>query len=300
MNKIKLFLVHQFLANARKKVRKKAPWIGKQFWVSRTGEKPVETFLYEPKEKLYHPMPVMFNIHGGAWVGSDATGLDEQSQKMADTLSAFVVNINYKKVDEEPFPYCQQEVADVVRYFYEHAEQYGVDKEKFNLIGYSAGGHICAGAAILLKDAGIKLCSNIPTYPFLDFTSFEKGATLGLDDKTLKLMNEVFFRGNIDIRSAVMSPGIASPDDLKGLSDTYIILCGPDELYQQGLDYQKCLQQAGVNVEVKVFEPSKHGFMEGNYSEIKTENDAIQKEQMEQCFLYLKDIMHRMWNADRR
>ena len=61
MNKIKLFLVHQFLANARKKVRKKAPWIGKQFWVSRTGKKPVETFLYEPKEKLYLPMPVMFN-----------------------------------------------------------------------------------------------------------------------------------------------------------------------------------------------------------------------------------------------
>lgn len=300
MNRVKLFFIHKFLANGRKKTRKKAPWIGKQFFVPRMEKKPVETFLYEPKEKRYDPMPVMFNIHGGAWVGSDATALDEQSQKMADTLSAFVVNINYKKVDEEPFPYCQYEVVDVVKYFYKHAEQYGIDKEKLNLIGYSAGGHICAGAAIILKNEGIKLCSNIPTYPFLDFTSFEKGETMGLGDRTLKLMKDVFFRGNIDIHSAVMSPAIASADDLKGLSDTYIILCGPDELYQQGLDYQKQLQQAGVNVEVKVFEPSKHGFMEGDYSEIKTENDAIQKEQMELCFLYLKDIMHRAWHADWR
>ena len=299
MNKIKLFFIHKMLENGRKKIRKKGPWVGKQFWVQREGKKPVETFLYEPKEKKYNPMPVMFNIHGGAWVGSDATAIDVQSQKMADTLSAFVVNINYKKVDEEAFPYCQQEVVDVVHYFYDHAAEYQLDTTKFNLIGYSAGGHICAGAAIMLKNKGFSLCSNIPTYPFLDFSGFQKGESLGLDEKTLKLMNEVCFRGDVDPLSAVMSPAIAKPEELKGLSDTFIILCGPDALYQHGLDYQKCLQQAGVNVEVKVFEPSKHGFMEGDYSEIKTENDAIQKEQMELCFLYLKDIMHRMWNVDR-
>ena len=140
------------LENGRKKIRKKGPWVGKQFWVQREGKKPVETFLYEPKVKKYSPMPVMFNIHGGAWVGSDATAIDVQSQKMADTLSAFVVNINYKKVDEEAFPYCQQEVVDVVHYFYDHAAEYQLDTTKFNLIGYSAGGHICAGAAIMLKN----------------------------------------------------------------------------------------------------------------------------------------------------
>lgn len=292
LNRIKLFFVHKMLERGRKKSRKKEPWLGKQFFVPRAEGKPVEVIMYKPEVKKYTPMPVMFNIHGGAWVGGDASALDEQSQKMADLLCAFVVNINYTKVDAEPFPYAQKEVADVVRFFWGNTAEYGIDRDRFNLIGYSAGGHICAGAAIMLKDEGIPLCSNIPVYPFLDFHVFNEGLFPGMDAKSTKLMEEVFFRDGVDRYSTVMSPAAASVEALKGLSATELILCGPDALYQQGFDYRDRLLEAGVPVELKVFEESTHGFMEGDYDKELNEMEQKQKEMCEACFQYL--IM-RMW-----
>ena len=294
MNRVKLFFLHKMLEKGRKKARKEQPWLGRQFFVPRQDKKQVETILYEPKKKKYQPMPVMFNIHGGAWVGGDASSLDVQSQKMADDLNAFVVNINYTKADVEPIPYAQEEVVDTVLYFAEHVAEYGIDGTKFNLIGYSAGGHICAGAAILLKNRGFSLCSNIPVYPFLDFHIFEKGA-LGMDTKTTHMMGEVFFRGGIDRYSTCMSPGAAPAEELKNLSHTELILCGPDDLYQQGVDYFKHLQEAGLSAELKIFEKSTHGFMESDYEKELNPEEQVQKEQCEACFRYLQERMQKLW-----
>lgn len=298
MNKIKLMMVHTVLKNGRKKSRKKSPWKGTQFLVPVADNRNTEVFLYEPKEKKWNPMPVMFNLHGGAWVGGDATAIDDESQQMADTLHAYVVNINYTKVDEKPFPYCQQEVRDVVLYFAEHADAYGIDTTRFNLIGYSAGGHICAGSAILLKEAGFQLCSNIPTYPFLDFHSFETGGFLHLDAKTVRLMQDVFFRGGVDPYSAVMSPASATIDDLKGLSPTELILCAPDDIYQQGFDYRDRLLEAGAECELKVVDKSLHGFMEGEYDHVISESDIEQGKLKDETMLYLRNRMWTRWGYE--
>lgn len=294
MNRVKLFFLHKMLEKGRKKARKEQPWLGRQFFVPRQDKKQVETILYEPKGKKYQPMPVMFNIHGGAWVGGDASSLDVQSQRMADDLNAFVVNINYTKADVKPISYAQEEVVDTVLYFAEHASEYRIDVKKFNLIGYSAGGHICAGAAILLKNRGFSLCSNIPVYPFLDFHIFEKGA-LGMDTKTTNMMSEVFFRGGINRYSTYMSPGAAPAEELKNLSHTELILCRPDDLYQQGQDYFKHLQEAGVSAELKVFEKSTHGFMESDYDKELNPEEQVQKEQYEACFKYLQERTQKLW-----
>ena len=301
MKGIKLFFLHLMLEIGRKKVRKRPPWQGKRFFVPRDNQKQVEVFLHMPAKKNDGALPVMFNIHGGAWVGGDATVLDEQSQKMADLLHCFVVNINYTKVDAKPFPNPQHEVAETVLYFADHAEEYGLDKERFNLIGYSAGGHICAGAAMLLRDRGFRLCSHVMVYPFLDFHLFDKsGGMPGMDDKTINLMNTVFFRGNINRYSALLSPGCAERSELTGLPPAELILCGPDALYQQGLDYEAHLREAGVPAKLKVFELSTHGFAETDYNRELTDEEQIQKAECDKFFLYLKERMWSLWRWEEK
>lgn len=293
MNIIKRFFVQQMFKRSRLKSRKKQPWKGRQFFIPVKDKKPIEVFLYEPKNKKSEFIPVMFNIHGGAWVGCDATYIDDQSQEMANLLSCYVVNINYTKLDIKPFPYPQLEVVDTVMYFAENATEFGIDIKRFNLIGYSAGGHICSGAAVILKNLNFKLCSNIPIYPFLDFHYLNQ--IFKLDEKTNQLMDELFFKDGVDKFSAILSPGSASVDELKGLSATEIILCGPDELYQQGIDYFELLRKANVDVTLKVFDKAIHGFMELDFSKELKNDEIIQKDQYELCFAYLKKRMYTHW-----
>ncbi len=293
---LKLKLTCFFLALNRKKGRKKQPWIGKQFRVKRLEHKDIEVFLFEPKTRKYEKLPVIFNVHGGAWVGGDATLLDTQSQELADILSAFVVNINYKKLDKEPFPYAATEVRDTVLYFAKNTNEYGLDVSKFNIIGYSAGGHICAGAAMLLRDVKFALCSQILCYPFLDFHTFDAGLGMGVDEKATKLMSELFFRNGMNSDMPIMSPCVASKEYLVRLAPVEFISCGPDDLYQQGLEYCKHLLDAGVDVVFKEFETATHGFMEVNYPEYKDTVNTEQVKYREESFAYLAGRMKKRWS----
>ncbi len=165
------FMKRMVKANREKLLKRLAafPTKGKKFMVPRAGAAPVMTYLYHPAA-VGENLPVVFNVHGGAWVGGDALLLDTQSQEMADRLGAMVVNINYIKADVKPFPYAQYEVRDTVRYFAEHFAEYGMDPGRFALMGYSAGGHLCACAAQLLKADNISISCQVLCYPFLDFT----------------------------------------------------------------------------------------------------------------------------------
>lgn len=295
---LKLKLISIMLRRARKKTIKKPPLLGKRFEIPRNGEPIIETYLYEPKNRTQSSIPALFNVHGGAWVGCDATMLDTQSQQLADTLGAYVVNINYKKLDVKPFPYPQTEARDAVLYFAEHAGEYGIDAEKFAIIGYSAGGHICAGAAMLLRDAGFKLSRQILCYPFLDFHVFDGGNAMGLDGSSMRLMNELFYRGGMNKDMPLMSPAAAPKEALSGLAPAEIILCGPDDLYRQGIDYCEHLKEAGVDAELKVFETSTHGFLEANYPESSGEPDEAQKASREVCIEYLSKRMKEVWRSE--
>lgn len=103
--------------------RKKEVWKnteGERFVVPRKGKKGVDVLLYHPHH-IAKPWPVLFNIHGGAWVGCDASEMDSCCLDMAEKCGAFIVNINYTKLDVKPFPYPQQEIRDTVLYFRKNA-----------------------------------------------------------------------------------------------------------------------------------------------------------------------------------
>ncbi len=295
---LKLRLLCFALRSGRRLVRKKKLWIGRQFYVRWENAPDVEVFLYKPQENTGKPLPALFNVHGGAWVGGDATSLDTQSQMLANLCSAFVVNINYRKLDEIPFPELQLEVRDTVLYFMAHAAEYGLDKSRFHLVGYSAGGHLCAGAAMLLRDAGVSLCSQVLCYPFLDSRIFAGSeAAAGLDVKTLSLMKELVLRGGTDVNDPVMSPAAAPSDALQGLPPAEILLCGTDELYAHGAAYHEQLKAAGIDSELKVFDNAIHGFMEVNFPETR-EHPAKSVEQealMHEAFAYLSQRVRARW-----
>ncbi|MBQ6428585.1 MAG: alpha/beta hydrolase, partial [Oscillospiraceae bacterium] len=208
--------------------RKKEVWknpVGERFLVPRSGKKGIDVLLYRPQHTA-KPWPVLFNIHGGAWVGCDASQMDSYCLDMAEKCGAFIVNINYTKLDIQPFPYPQEEIRDAVLYFRAHAAEYGLDPARFAVIGYSAGGHLAAASTLMLHDIGVDLSAQVLCYPFLDFSQLS--ALLDAGDS--QAVAELFFPKGVSRENPYISPAAASDRQLKGLAPTVFVCCGSDPL----------------------------------------------------------------------
>lgn len=247
---------------------------GQRFAVPREGAEAVDVILYRPA-KADKKLPVLFNMHGGAWIGGDAVLMESFCQLLADEIPAFVVNVNYKKADVHPFPYALNEVADAVKYFAAHAEEYGIDVEKMAVGGHSAGAQIAAGAAMKLKEDGVKLAAQMLVYPCTDMSPWNNG---GLMDWIQPI---VFPNGDYKHRWA--SPALASDEALSGLCPAIFIECGLDELKPMGIRYAKRLIGAGVPVKMKEYAKALHGFLEVNRPEYDPSDPRITPEQAEYC-----------------
>lgn len=262
---------------------------GQKFLVPRENAKPVMTYLYRP-DGGGENLPVVFNVHGGAWVGGDALLLDTQSQEMADRLGCLVVNINYVKADVKPFPYAQYEIRDTVRYFADHAKEYNLDAQRFAVMGYSAGGHLSACAAQLLQQDGIRLSCQVLYYPFLDFT-FQGETDKEIKDNFagLEELNQVFFP-NLEAVDPLVSPGLIPEQRLKELPPAILVTCGQDALKSHADRYAGRLEAAGVRVHLLDYPESVHGFLECNYPETEDSNDAKSPRQKKICSQCENDI----------
>jgi acetyl esterase len=246
----------QDVSVAQRKVWVEHPTIGECFEVPREGKESVSTILYRPSQPMDgKPLPILFHMHGGAWIGGDAIFLESFCRLLSDEIPAVVVNINYKKADVHPLPYALYEVVDTVKYFRDHAQEYGIDATKMVVGGHSAGAHLAAGTALILKDEGLQLACQMLVYPATD-----------LGDTSIELMSMVQTRlfPNGGWESSYMSPLRASEDELKGVAPAIFIICGSDDLRLQGISYAKRLIDLGIPVKVKEFLKAEHGFLEVN------------------------------------
>ena len=229
---------------------------GERFVIPREGKRGVDVILYEPKERTAgQRLPVLFNMHGGAWVGGDAVLMDSFCVKLANEIPAFIVNVNYTKADVEPVSYAMEEVCDAVAYFEAHAEEYDIAAEQMAVGGHSAGGQIAAGAALMLRDRGIQLACQMLVYPATDVTAKDT-------DEWLPFV----FPDGTD-RTDYNSPLLAEDKRLAGLSPAIFIICGIDELRDQGVAYAKRLIDLAVPVKVQEYPKALHGFIEVNRPE---------------------------------
>ncbi len=243
--------LHKMRAEAAAK-----PTTGERFVVPRKDKAGVNVILHRPAQMPEAPLPVVFNLHGGAWIGGDAILMESFCALLAEQLPALVVNVNYTKVDEQPYPYAWEELLDAVLYFAAHAEEYNVDPARMVVGGHSAGAHIALGAAMLLRDVGFPLCGQMLVYPPSDLTTRRDGERADF--------HKLMFRDTDRDTEAMASPLLAPKEALEGLAPVLMIVCGQDSLRPQGLGYAKRLEEADVPVLVREWPEAQHGFLEVN------------------------------------
>lgn len=250
--------MQELLANLRKGRAEAAakPTVGQRFVIPRKDKAGVNVILHRPTACDGSPLPVLFNLHGGAWIGGDAILMESFCALLAEKLPALVVNVNYTKVDEEPYPYAWEELLDAVLYFAAHAEEYNADPARMVVGGHSAGAHIALGAAMLLRDVNFPLSGQMLVYPPSDMTTRRGGE--------LAPFQQLMFRGTDRDTEPMASPLHAPREALEGLAPVLMIVCGKDGLRPQGLGYAKRLEEADVPVLVREWPEALHGFLEVN------------------------------------
>ena len=129
--------------------------------------------------------PVMVYVHGGAWVIGDKR---EQGKPMMYELVArgwVCVTVNYRLSPKSTWPDHIVDVKRAVAWVKQHIAEYGGDPSFVAISGGSAGGHLCALAALTAgdpsfqpgfedEDTAVDAC--VPFYGVMDMTGSAEGS----------------------------------------------------------------------------------------------------------------------------
>lgn len=100
-------------------------------------------------------VPVVIWVHGGAWMMNDKYGdMGYMKQTVRGLLQKgyALVSIDYRHSTTAIFPAQIQDLTAGVDFLYKNAAKYKLDKQKFAVIGFSAGGHLASLLALSLNN----------------------------------------------------------------------------------------------------------------------------------------------------
>jgi arylformamidase len=109
------------------------------------------TYGSDPKQRfdVYAPMqadhaPVIFMVHGGAWAIGDKAAKNVIENKVARWVPRgfILVSVNYRLLPDAVPLQQAQDVAQALVQAQRQAMEWGGDREKFILMGHSAGAHL--------------------------------------------------------------------------------------------------------------------------------------------------------------
>lgn len=103
--------------------------------------------IYRPVGKSAATLPVLIDVHGGAWGSLDRTGDALYATELAKN-GVLVVSIDFRQSPQFQHPAGSADVAAAVRYVRLNAKALGADPDKIGLIGSSSGGHLALLAAL--------------------------------------------------------------------------------------------------------------------------------------------------------
>jgi len=114
--------------------------------------------VYEPKApaRAGELRPAIVQVHGGGWIFGSRV---EQGIPLLNHLASngwVGFNVDYRLSPRATMPEHVIDVKRAIAWVREHAAEYGVDPERICLTGGSAGGHLCALAALTSDDRSLQ------------------------------------------------------------------------------------------------------------------------------------------------
>jgi acetyl esterase/lipase len=222
---------------------------------------PLRMRVYRPQGGGSRPVVVYF--HGGGWVVGSIESHDPVCRAIAARTPCVVVSVDYRLAPENPFPAAVEDAWAATVWAAEHAAALGADPERLVVAGDSAGGNLAAAAALRARHRGLPLALQILIYPVtdhdLDSPGYARhGDGLNLTRAKMDWYWRQYLHGG-DGADPEASPLRAS--DLRGVAPALVLTAEYDPLCDEGEEYGRLLERAGVVVAQTRYEGQIHGFV---------------------------------------
>ena len=140
--------------------------------------------VYRPKQRRDRS-PGLYWIHGGGMTLGDV-GMDEAGcAAIASNLNVVVASVDYRLAPEFPYPTPLEDCYCGLTWFFDRADEFGLDTARIAVGGASAGGGLAAGLALLARDRKqVSPCFQLLTFPMIDDRNETPSSSM-IDDNRL-------------------------------------------------------------------------------------------------------------------
>lgn len=226
------------------------------------GEIPVRIYDPAPEKTL----PLVIYLHGGGWVMGSIGVVDRPCRQLANAAECMVAAVEYRLSPETKFPGPAEDCYSVTRWLAEHSDELGFDRGQLGICGDSSGGNLAAAVTLMARDRGGPHISyqlliypvTAPEHESPHQSYVDNGEGYMTTRGDMRWFWEHYVTSVEQARDPYASPLLA--DDLAGLPPGMVITAEFDPLRDEGIAYAERLQNAGVDIELKVFSGAIHGF----------------------------------------
>lgn len=238
--------------------------ISNRFITGSEGAPDVRIRIYKPiiKDKV---LPGLLWIHGGGYVLGTPEMNDDLCQRYVTEANCVVVSVDYRLAPENPYPAAIEDCYAALKWFSEHAEEFGVDSSRLAIAGASAGGGLTAALSLLARDRqGPPIVFQMPLYPMIDDRNNTRSSSEITDERVWNrdsnMKGWAMYLGPNQEEDVSPYAAPARATDFSGLPPTYTCIGDLDPFRDETIDYIVRLRQSGVPVEFHLYPGCFHGF----------------------------------------
>lgn len=260
-----LGIENTFLAAMPKGMRSNSELTINKIKITSTADgKQFGAWVIVPKDTAA-PRPALLFLHGGGFVFKGAPYHYDLAKEYALRTGSVVVMVDYRTAHNTPYDTPLQDCADAWRWMIAEAQTLGIDTTRTAIVGDSAGGFLAIKTAL---GSDIRPSKLMLIYPVVDCSmrteSMAKFSDTPVWNSELNQKMWGYYLQGATEKSLLD----LAPSELQTLPATYVETAEFDCLRDEGGEFARILQGAGVATTYIQTKGTMHGFDMAQSSEI--------------------------------